>query len=441
MKNLLISFIFFTAGRLAFGQIPPAGNVLWLRADVGVYNNNSGTQAILGDLVQVWEDQSGNGNHFRQDVNSYRPQLAAIGNTLCSQPLMRFEVSRRTYLGSPFKISGPQSVFIVFLQPGMAGNPQTLLSVKSNSNTYTEILCSDHPAYRSLSYMCGVPSSISGGTTQNSVGNNVSFSAAGNLFSMTYDGGPVSAPSGYTAEYNGSPAAVAASGLFGRLINDTSSIGGRAPEQNYSFLNGYIAEIIIYNRVLAASEINQVQAYLLGKYGFLGSCSVLPANNTGFTAAWKDNTVQLDWNTNDESGMKNYVVEHSTDTHSWDSIGNRPAGVNKYRFFHTYPLYGSNYYRLQVQYLNGRIKYSEVKKISHYQNGAPFLQVTPNPSTDHIYIRSPRTTPVHISIFTAEGRLLKEMNSFSNTKVNLSNLPPAVYFININGSLVKFLKQ
>ncbi|HNU89182.1 MAG TPA: hypothetical protein PKJ94_12860, partial [Ferruginibacter sp.] len=90
MKNLLISFLFTAAGHLACGQIPSSGNVLWLRADRAVFNNNSGTQAILGDLVQVWEDQSGNGNHFRQDVNSYRPQLVAIANTLCSQPLLRF---------------------------------------------------------------------------------------------------------------------------------------------------------------------------------------------------------------------------------------------------------------------------------------------------------------------------------------------------------------
>lgn len=67
-------------------------------------------------------------------------------------------------------------------------------------------------------------------------------------------------PSSYTANYNGTSSAVAASGLFGRLMNDTTSIGGRALEQNYSFLNGYIAEIIMYNRVLAVPEINQVEA-------------------------------------------------------------------------------------------------------------------------------------------------------------------------------------
>lgn len=441
MKNLLISFLFTAAGHLACGQIPSSGNVLWLRADRAVFNNNSGTQAILGDLVQVWEDQSGNGNHFRQDVNSYRPQLVAIANTLCSQPLLRFEVSRRTYLGSPFKMSGPQTVFIVFLQPGMAGNPQTLISVKSNSGTYTEALCSDHPAYRPLSYMCGVPSSVSGGTTLNAVGNNTSFSSTGNLFTMTYDGGTVSSPSSYRANYNGTSSAVAASGLFGRLMNDTTSIGGRAPEQNYSFLNGYIAEIIMYNRVLAVPEIHQVEAYLLGKYGFLGSCSVLPANNAGFSAEVKNNAVQLNWNVNDETGMKNYIVEHSMDSYSWDSMGNRAAGVKKYQFIHNHPFSGTNYYRLRIHYTDGRIKYSEISKVNYLPIGTGFLQVTPNPSPGHLYIRSERTMPLHISILTAEGRLLKQMYTYSNTKIDISALPPAVYFIKINGKVEKLMKQ
>lgn len=441
MKNLLISFLFVCAGRMACAQIPSSGNVLWLRADRGVYNNNSGTQAILGDLVQVWEDQSGNGNHFHQDVNSYRPQLVAIGNTLCSQPLIRFDVSRRTYLGSAFKLSGPKTIFIVFLQPGLAGNPETLLSIKGVSNTYSEILCTDHPAYKPLSYLSEVPSSLSGGTTVPSLGNNISFSAAGNIFTMTYDGGPISSPSCYASNYNASPVAVSSSGLFGRLINDTSTIGGRAPEQNYSFLSGYIAEIIVYDRVLIATEISQVEAYLQGKYGFLGSCSVLPANNMGFTTQQKGNAVQLNWHISDETGMKDYAAEHSADQSNWDSIGIKRAGDKDYQLQHNNPAYGVNFYRLRINYQDGRVKYSEINRVDLYKLTGVSFSITPNPSADHFYIRSEKTEPVHIRILTAQGSLLKEMNAYSNSRIDISALPPAFYFINVNGKIEKFLKQ
>jgi len=441
MKNLLISVLFVTAGRMACGQIPSTGNVLWLRADRGVHNNNSGTQAILGDLVQVWEDQSNNGNHFHQDVNSYRPQLVAIGNTLCSQPLIQFDVSRRTYLGSTFKLSGPKTIFLVFLQPGLAGNPETLLSVKGVSNTYSEILCADHPAYKPISYISEVPASISGGTTLPALGNNISFSPAGNIFTMTYDGGPVSSPSSYSSNYNAAPVAVSTSGLFGRLINDTSTIGGRAPEQNYSFLSGYIAEIIVYNRVLIASEISQVETYLQGKYGFLGSCSVLPANNAGFTTQIKNNAVQLNWHMDDEAGMKCYTAEHSTDRYNWDSIGIRKAENKNYQLMHNDPAYGINYYRLRMNYNDGRIKYSEINRIDFNKTDPVSLTIAPNPSADHLYIRSEKTEPIHISILTAQGRLLKEINTYSNSRIDINALTPALYFIKVNGKVEKFLKQ
>lgn len=441
MKNLLISVLLVSAGRIVCAQIPSSGNVLWLRADRAVFNNNSGTHAILGDLVQVWEDQSGNGNHFHQDVNSYRPQLVAIGNTLCSQPLIRFDVSRRTYLGSAFKLSGPKTIFIVFLQPGLSGNPETLLSIKGVSNTYSEILCTDHPAYKPLSYLSEVPSSLSGGTTVPSLGNNISFSAAGNIFTMTYNGGPISSPSCYASNYNASPVAVSTSGLFGRLINDTSTIGGRAPEQNYSFLSGYIAEIIVYNRVLTATEISQVETYLQGKYGFLGSCSVLPANSTGFTAQQKGNAVQLNWHVNDETGMKDYTAEHSTDQSNWDSIGIRKVANNNYQLMHNNPVHGNNYYRIRMNYKDGRNKYSEINRIDLNKPSPVSFTITPNPSSDHFYIRSEKPEPVHINIHTAQGRLLKEMNTFSNSRIDISDLTPGFYFITVNGKTEKFLKQ
>ena len=439
MKNLLISFLFAAAGHLACGQIPSAGNVLWLRADRAVFNNNSGTIAIPGDLVQVWQDQSGSGNHFYQPVNGYRPQLVVIPNTLCSQPLIQFDVSRRTYLASAFKLSGTKTVFLVFLQPAIAGNPETLISIKGVSNTYTEILCADHPLYQTLSYICEAPSSTSGGTMVPSVGNNVSFSSTGNIFRMTYNGGAISSAASYSSSYNALPVPVSPSGLFGRLVHDTTTIGARAPEQNYSFLSGYIAEVIVYNRVLAAAEINQVETYLQGKYGFSGLCSVLPAGNMDFSAKLKGNAVQLDWLTQDETGMKSYTVEHSIDNNRWDSTAMKPAGDKKYVLLHTAPVYGINYYRLRINYTDGRIKYSETNRVNYYRPG--FVQIIPNPVSDHLIVRSSRIEPAHVRILSTDGRLLKDLNIYTNTAVDIHDLVPSVYFIQVNGKTEKLLKQ
>ncbi|MBS4064909.1 MAG: hypothetical protein KGZ74_10130, partial [Chitinophagaceae bacterium] len=360
MKNLLISILFVAACEITCGQIPPAGNVLWLKADAGVFNNNAGTRAIPGDLVQVWEDQSGNGNHFLQNLNSYRPQLAFLANTLCSRPLIQFDVGRRTYMSSALKINGPKTLFIVFLQPGIVGSFETLISLKGISNTYTEVICTDNSAYRRLSYVADLPSSPSGGTTFSGLGSNVSFAATGNLFSMTYNGGNISSPLSYSSNYNAAPEAVLSSGSFGRLINDTSTIGARVPEQNTGFLSGYIAEIIVYDRVLTVAEINLVETYLMGKYGFQNSCTVLPVHNIRFTARQQNSVIQLLWDTDDETSIKEYIVEHSMDHHKWLIVGKRNVGTNKYQLIHSTPFFGTNYYRLKMNYDDGTIRYSHV---------------------------------------------------------------------------------
>lgn len=441
MKNLLLSFLFIGTVRTAYCQIPTAGNLLWLRADRGIFKTNNGTPAILGDLVQVWEDQSGNGNHFVQNVSSYRPQWIAIANTLCSQPLMRFDVSRRTFLQSAFTLPGSKTIFIVFLQPGLSGNPQTLFSLKGNTNSYTEILCSDHPAYKPLSYMAEMPGSASGGTTMNSVGNNISFSPAGNIFTMTYDGGVASSAASYSSNYNAASTPVLASGLFGRLLHDTTTIGGRAPEQNYSFLTGYIGEIIVYNRVLTAAEISQVEAYLQGKFGFLGSCSVLPAGSDGFTAALKNRSVELRWNRTDETGIREYVAEHSMDQHNWDSVGIHWPPLRHYQLTDTRPRYGTNYYRLRIRYADGTTRYSSVVPIN-FNVGAPERwMLTPNPAADHIYIQNEKNSHMHFTIFNADGRSIRSINAYSNTAVDIHDLAPGIYFVSMDGQTQKFLKQ
>jgi|GEM_PF-3864338 len=44
MNNLFISTFFVAVYDLTCGQIPAVGSLLWLRANVSAFNNNSGTQ-------------------------------------------------------------------------------------------------------------------------------------------------------------------------------------------------------------------------------------------------------------------------------------------------------------------------------------------------------------------------------------------------------------
>lgn len=431
---LLLSLSFFIT--CIYGQIPTAGNVLWLMADQGVCNNISGAPASYGDLVAIWKDQSGNGNDFRQDTAAQRPQLTLPGSPLCVKPSIRFDVGRATYLCSPLKLSGPLSVFIVFVSPSLTNNPETLLSIKGVSNTYTEILCTDHPSYQRLSYMAGMPGSVSGGTTFNSVGSNVSLSVNGNLLTMIYDGGNPSSSSSYSANFDASSSPVAPSGLFGRLMHDSTTLGGRAPEQNFSFLSGDIAEVIVYDRVLTPIEITQAENYLVAKYGLNGSCVPLPVRLEEFNARADRQEVLLNWKVADGADIDHYIVQHRTDVTQWDDIAEILSGQmnnlsSAYQYIHRTPARHTNYYRIKMIGHDGKQAFSVIKPVSI--TNAACLSVIYNPANDLVTVQSAADERLTVSIISSTGLLEKEIIVFNKSQLSTRSLPAGIHFIKVSG--------
>jgi hypothetical protein len=448
MKNLLCLFFVITWHLLVFGQIPSSGNVLWLRADRNVFNDNMVTPAHLGDLIQVWQDQSGNGNHFTQPTNGRRPQLVEYANILCSQQLVHFDVGRMTYLSSALKMSGPKTFFFVFIQPAVVNTPETLLSIKSPAGKFTEILCANASGYTTLSFISEVTPSPTGGILTSSVGDNMSFSNSGNIFTMTYDGGVNNVPGSYSAKNNTVAAPVTGSGLFGRLPNDSTTIGGRAPQQNYSFLSGDVGEIIVYDRVLTAAEITQVETYLADKFGFFGSCNVLQSASLNFTANAINNAVELSW-VNNSPTISEYTIEHSGNNIQWDSIGLIKVGannnVNQYKFTHQSPYTGNNYYRLKLKFPGDIIKYSNTVNVNMFKANCSQYNILTNPIKGHLCIQATTKELLQLTIVNIEGKSLKEISAYTNTPIDPGHLVPGIYFIRINGkkdsTILKFIKQ
>jgi len=264
---------------------------------------------------------------------------------------------------------------------------------------------------------------------------------------MTYDGGANNLPASYSAKNNTVAAPVTGSGLFGRLPNDSTTIGGRAPQQNYSFLSGDIGEIIIYNRVLTAAEITQVETYLADKFGFFGSCNVLLPANLDLAANAVNNTVELSWAYNDPA-ISEYIIEHSGNNIQWDSIGSIKIEsnniVHQFRFTHQSPCVGNNYYRLKLTTVGERIKYSSCVKVNMFKTTYRQYSILTNPVKNHLYIQSGTRELLQLSIINAEGKPVKEINGYTNAPIDPGPLVPGIYFIKINGkkdiTTLKFIK-
>ena len=112
--------------------------------------------------------------------------------------------------------------------------------------------------------------------------------------------------------------------------------------------------------------------------------AVLPVKFTRISANRNSkSTVDVSWNVGEESNIKDYVVESSTDARVFTAIGNvKPAGTGNgnatYAFEDKQPSSGNNFYRIKAISANGLVQYSSVAKVGPV-NEAGAIAVYPNP--------------------------------------------------------------
>ncbi len=103
IKNLVLTFALLSFTN-AFTQTGPAGvgnsssNVLWLRADQGVYKDAGINTAGNNDSVTRWQDMSGNGIHANQTIATKRPHYYT--NIINGLPAIKWTASKGSFLES-----------------------------------------------------------------------------------------------------------------------------------------------------------------------------------------------------------------------------------------------------------------------------------------------------------------------------------------------------
>ncbi|MFY7838730.1 MAG: T9SS type A sorting domain-containing protein [Lacibacter sp.] len=160
------------------------------------------------------------------------------------------------------------------------------------------------------------------------------------------------------------------------------------------------------------------------------STGTLPVTFLRFTGMLRNNQSELQWETANEINAKDFVVEHSITGRNWSAIGTVAASGNssstqQYRFTHTTPAGGINYYRLQQRDDNGQSAYS--KTISLVNNNHSKLLIYPNPVTNGI-LNLQTQQAGSISLYNSSGALvLKQLVTAGSQQINVSNLPAGIY--------------
>ncbi|MBL7731883.1 MAG: T9SS type A sorting domain-containing protein, partial [Chitinophagaceae bacterium] len=163
----------------------------------------------------------------------------------------------------------------------------------------------------------------------------------------------------------------------------------------------------------------------------------LPVTLTSFRAYKQGADVMVDWKTENETNIREYKVERSTDGASFTEIGTvqaRSGTVNTYQFtdrisqLSTRPT-GNIYYRLRIHDFDAGHKYSTVARIT--LDAAATITVGPNPFADYLNIYTSAAIK-RVTLFDMNGREMYSTAAVVGNKVMISRtLPTGTYLARI----------
>jgi hypothetical protein len=239
------------------GIVPTSiqGLQLWLdAADTSTLLDANGDPATSS--VATGEDKSGNGNNATQGTASSRP---ATGGDIGGKNALTFD-SGSDWLSANGLVSVAESEFTVFnvVKPASQGDIGILFSWQK----FGDVANPDQfKPYVDTNGNIGI------GTGQtNTIIDSRDWTDTPLIFTVTQSSTTVTSRiNGAAANTNPTISAVPISGVEAFAIGQ--EFDGPSPGTPSNFYGGDMGELLIYDRVLSASEIQAVELYLANKYG------------------------------------------------------------------------------------------------------------------------------------------------------------------------------
>jgi len=244
--NIINPYRFVSAGFTDPTDI--AGCELWLDAEQGVYSDAGTTLAVNNDAVYQWNDQSGNSNHVTQVTSGSRPTLKTTG--INSKNSIEFAEPEFMDSSTPV-VSAPNTIFAVHVMTASDVWGSAIWDSDANVR---------HNFFWNAS---GSPDSFRAAA----VNNEDTTVGSGNRFdqfitAVTYNGASSSIFMNGADVGDGS-VDLGSNNLDGITLGTLrAGLGGG----NY-YLNGQIAEVIVYDSALSTTDRETVETYLADKWG------------------------------------------------------------------------------------------------------------------------------------------------------------------------------
>lgn len=235
------------------GTIPTSGLDAWYDASVGLYDATSGGSAVTtnGAAIARWEDQSGNGNHLTQSVINSQSTLKTNGQG--GKNGVNFDGGDYFDITNPIPTNADFSTFIVMSKN--AADPSGTFSFGLGGSNIQSLHIWHHPSWAASS------------PSRPSIIDN-----AGRLYAGALDASSKVILLSGTRNFTTNALSLQVDGnaqtiSFYNSVSNTPSTLSYVGRRSSNYQLGDIYEIITYDRVLSASEIQQVENYLMTKYG------------------------------------------------------------------------------------------------------------------------------------------------------------------------------
>lgn len=172
--------------------------------------------------------------------------------------------------------------------------------------------------------------------------------------------------------------------------------------------------------------------------------SVLPLQMLNFQAMPQENTVNLTWQTAQETNNTYFTVEKSQTGDHWVGVNTLNGGNTTYQTTDLNPFYGTSYYRLKQTNADGNSQYSEIKTvIINPKNG---VVIFPNPTYNQITLQATAQELNTIQFYNNLGQdvthNVKQVSTSNNEVIlDLNNLPKGIYVVRTATTTSKVYKQ
>ena len=245
--------------------------------------------------------------------------------------------------------------------------------------------------------------------------------------------------------YGISPDTIQSSGCFG------PTCGTNGPQYYITILQGDTIEVIAHEAgIIQICEPNFISdSNTIIVYATIGTACVregLPLPITflkPLEAIQKQNSIDLSWSNATQINNEKYIIEHGIDGRTFSLTGEIAGDgttneTKHYKYIHTSPSIGMNYYRIKQVDYDGMYSYSDIASVRY--DGGGKISIYPNPATSEVTITT--TAPTSMQIMDVYGKVhsKQEISEGQNT-INLAELPKGILIFVVGDQRYRVLKE